>query len=621
MPITPVQSVGGRHDDTITHISSSIRAPVFVDNAVLHAKYTTETNRDTGTTTMIAPPKRSDFQYVHDKSYRLIETQDGVRLLHPHKSGMRYDGAIVFNGKKLDTTTDVPPMLIFGTDDTGKRLVPHSVDTDTTGSALPLANMQSRRLSDFEFDEKVVRIGQTVSVGYRTTDGVQQLLKGALHSLNSFDVGFAFTGPRVGKNTLTKGADIKKHSRRFVAHDFYGVGIIQAMKFFGRYDGHTLYFDRFGNLMYAPHIFSITNRKLGDAQGVGEIKNKPLLGVVNQIVSEGMTRGLNDDNRTIMDDLEMQKQIGSVKTTTIYNPLSRTPTSSRRGGAEALRANKKAQRVIQSKSHINSWDLDPGDIVKYEAPSTGIMKTVAVLDATHSLRSQDSDFTFMSNEAGIESIIAMAESKSELQGGSSEDTSFLNAPIEMSNTGTTNLYITPRISTFHISSTQPRNYSNMQPPVDPPTPPFKPDDNAGVNRHAGMIIGHRDTNSTGAWVFSPLVAGNQSSRGTIGVGHSYRATAVGAIAGGVLTVDATAVTCPASGWPNERFPDAGTLLIEDLSGQSVVVTYTGRGASPFVTFTGCTPANHPTAAGATVIYARPRGHEMRMSRGQREVVM
>jgi hypothetical protein len=602
MPITPVAPLSGRQDTTNNHVSSSIRAPVFVDNAILHAKYTQSTDRVTGTTTVISPPSRNDFQYVHDKSYRLIETQDGVRLLHPHKGGMRYNGAVVFNGKKLDSVNDVPPMLIFGTEDTGKRLVPHSVNTDTSGTALPLANMQSRRLSDIEFEENVVRLGQTVSVGYRTTDGVQQLLKGALHSLNSFDVGFSFTGPRVGKNTLQKGADIKKHSLRFVAHDFYGVGIIQAMKYFGRYDNHTLYLDRFGNLMYAPHVFSITNRTLGDSKGVGEINNKPLLGVVNQIVSEGLTRGLNDDNRTIMDDLEMQKQIGSIKTTSIFNPLSRTPTASRRSGAEALRANKKAQRVVQSKSHINSWDLDPGDIVKYEAPSSGFVKHVAILNTSHNLRSQDSDFTMMTNEAGIESIIAMSESRKELESsGRAEDTSFLSSPIEMSNTGTTNIYITPHISTFHIGVSQPRVWSNENPPgAAPPMPtPFKPDDNSGVNRHAGIIIGHRENNG--------LITATASARGAIGVGGSYSTTSAAPIAAGVMTVGDTT-----------RFPTSGSLIVECYSPESVLVTYTGKTPT---TFTGCTPAVHPISTTARVIYARPRSHEMRMCRGQREVVM
>lgn len=605
MSVVPVAPLSGRHDATIGHVSSSIRAPVFVDNGVLHAKYTMITNQITGTTTNISPPKRSDFQYVHDRTYRLLETQDGVRLSHPHTPGTAYNGGIVFNGEKLSGSGNVPPMLIFGTEDTSSRLVPHSVSTSSVGSDLPLANMQSRKLSDVEFGEKLVRIGQTVGVGFRTTDAVQRLLIGAMHSINSFDVGLSYTGPRVGKHTLHKGADIRKHSTRFIAHDFYGVGILQAMKFFGRYDDHTLYMDRFGNLKYAPSVFAITNRKLGDATGVGEIQNKPLLGVINQIVSEGLTRGLNDDNRTIMDDLEMQKKIGSIKTTTIYNPLSRTPTASRRGGAIALRANKKAQQVIQSKNHINSWDLDPGDVVKYEAPSSGIMKTVALLKASHSLRKQSSDFILMSNDPGIESIITMTQHKTELESGG-EDISFLNPIIEMSNTGISNIFITPRISTFRIGATQPRRLSNMQPPGVPLPSPFKPDDNSGVNRHAGFIIGHRENNS--------LIAATASARGAIGVGHSYRTTATIPIAAGVLTVVST-----------ERFPTSGTLFVEDITGQSIHCKYTGKGAT---TFTGVeavaapgVPLVRPIVAGANVIYARPRSHEMTMSRGQREVVM
>ena len=602
MPFTPVAPVVGRQDQTISHVSSSIRTPVFVDNGVLHASYTKVSDTITGTTTSISPPKRSDFQYVHDRTYRLNETQDGVKITHSHAGGVRYDGAIMFNGEKLSSVGDVPPLLMFGIKDTNKRLVPHSVETNATGTHLPLANMQSRKLSDFEFEERTVRLGQTVGVGFRTTDGVQQMLKGAYHSLNSFDVGFSFTGPSVGKNTLHKGADIRKHSTRFVAKDFYGVGVLEAMKFFGRYDGHTLYLDRFGNLMYAPSVFSMTSRKLGDAKGVGEIKNKPLLGVVNQIVSEGQQQGLNDDNRTVMDDLELQKKMGNIKSTTIFNPLARTPTASRRSGAEVMRANKKAQRVIQSKSHINSWDLDPGDIVKYEAPSTGIMKSVAILKSVHSVRNQDSDFVLMSNDPGIESIIAMAESKNKVKSGSSEDTSFLSPVLEMTNTGTARIYITPRVSTFRIGASQPRLLSNQQPQdVAPPPPPFKPDDNSGVNRHAGIIIGHRENNS--------MITATAPARGAIGVGGSYSTTCNAAISGGgVMTVGDTT-----------RFPSSGTLIVENTTlNECILVTYTGKTPT---TFTGCSNAGATISTPARVIYARPRGHEMRMSRGQREVVM
>ena len=600
--ITPIVSISGRNDNVNKHISSSMRAPVFVDNAVLHAKYDINTDLVTGTTTNISPPPRGEFQYVHDRTYRLVETQDAIRLSHPHRQGIRYDGAIIFNGNKLDSTSDTPPLLIFGTEDTGKRLVPHSVGVDTSGTQLPLANMQSRRLKDIEFEEKVVRLGQTVGVGYRTTDGVQQLLKGVMHSLNSFDVGFSFTGPRVAKNTLHKGADIKKHSTRFVAQDFYGVGILETMKFFGRFDNHTLYMDRFGNLMYAPSVFSVTGRKLGDSKGVGDIKNKPLLGAVNQIISEGMSRGLNDDNRTIMDDLELQKKMGSVKTTEIYNPLSRTPTQSRRAGAESLRQNKKAQRAIQSKEHVNSWDLEPGDIVKYEAPSTGLVKSVAILEAEHNMRSQDSDFTMMTSEAGLESVIALSESKSELKSGSFEDTTFTVQTIDMSNTGDMKIYITPRVSTFSMGATQPRTSSEMQPPIDPPMAALlKPNDNTGVNRHAGIIIGHRENND--------MILGSAPARGAIGVGGSYSTVCSAAISGGgVMTVTDTT-----------RFPTSGALMVEcSNSAESILITYTGKTPT---TFTGCSNAGHTISTPARVIYARPRGHETRMCRAQREVVM
>jgi hypothetical protein len=589
MPTTPVAPKYGRADTIQHRVSSSIHAPVFVDNAVLYAEYQVNTDTANGITSSILPPTYDDFQFVHDRKYRWTETQDGMRVSHPHKAGMRYDGQIMFNGERLDSTDDTAPILIIGTDEILNRLVAKSVSADPHGTLMPLPNMQNRSLKDIDWDEPFVRLGQTVGIGFRTTDAVQRLFGKTYNSINSFDIGYTFTGPRGGMNTNYKGADVARHSKRFTALDLYGVPIIEAIQHYGRFDNHALYMDRFGNLLYAPTIFSLTSRQLGEATGVGEIKNKPLLASANRVVSQGRSRGFNDDNIVVVEDMELQKKMGAIKTTTVFNPLAKTPMQSRRAAAEALRGIKKVQRVVESQEHINSWDLEPGDVVKYEAPSSGVVKYMALLKATHSSRDHRSDFVMMHNEAGLESIISMAESKGELSYGSEEDQTFLSPVVEMSNTGVMNINITPFVSTFIIGSTQPREHSNGL---------SKPDSNEGVNRHAGLIIGHRTTTV------------NDTARGAIGVGASRSTKTNGGLtAGGVLTVDSTT-----------DFPTSGTIMVVSPEATKArTLTYTGKTTT---TFTGCAPASAITySTDARVIYARPRSHEMRMCRGKREVVM
>tara|TARA_R100000406_G_scaffold55669_2_gene38119 strand:- start:9838 stop:11610 length:1773 start_codon:yes stop_codon:yes gene_type:complete len=590
MPTTPVAPKYGRADTVQHRVSSSIHAPVFVDNAVLYAEYQVFSNLSNGLSSSIQPPIHDDFQFVHDRKYRWTETQDGIRVFHPHKAGMRYDGQVMFNGERLDSSDDTAPILIIGTDEILNRLVAKNISADNHGTLMPLPNMKNRRLKDIDWDEPFVRLGQTVSIGFRTTDAVQRLYGETYNSINSFDIGYTFTGPRGGMNTSYEGADIARHSKRFIAMDLFGVSIIEAIQHYGRFDNHALYMDRFGNLLYAPTVFSLTNRSLGETVGIGEVKNKPLLPEANRVVSQGRPRGFNDDNVVAVEDMELQKKMGAIKTTTVFNPLAKTPMQSRRAAAETLRGIKRVQRVIESKSHINSWDLEPGDVVKYEAPSTGIVKYMALLKASHTTRDHSSDFVMMHNESGIESIIAMSESTADLSYGSEEDATFLSPTIDLSNTGVINFNITPFVSTFTIGSTQPRQRSVGEFP--------KPDDNAGVNRHAGFIIGHRTTTV------------NDTARGAIGVGASRSTKTNGGLtAGGVLTVDSTT-----------DFPTSGTIMVVSPEATKArTLTYTGKTAT---TFTGCAPASAITySTDARVIYARPRSHEMRMCRGKREVVM
>ena len=61
--------------------------------------------------------------------------QDGIRVFHPHKAGMRYDGQVMFNGERLDSSADdTAPILIIGTDEILNRLVAKNISADNHGN-------------------------------------------------------------------------------------------------------------------------------------------------------------------------------------------------------------------------------------------------------------------------------------------------------------------------------------------------------------------------------------------------------------------------------------------------------------------------------------------------------
>jgi len=604
----------GRQDTILNEVSSTIRAPVFVDNTVLHAQYTRTRDIITGSTLQIEPPLSTDFQYTHDRKYQIIEETDGARISHPHKPGVKYDTSVYFGGNKLEDSTDQEPLLMFGSGDTSSRLRPTSVQSNTYGSKIVLQNMRERSFEDIEFDETHVRLGQVVGIGFRTTDAAQRLFSGAFHGINSFDVGLTFTGPRAGNQTQYKGADIARHSTRFISQDFYGIGIIEGMFYIGKHDHHTLYYDRFGNLLYAPSIFLMTDRIIGDSKGIASTKQKELMGQINRMSVQGKPMALNDDSVIIVDDMELQKRHGSIETGNVVDPVSRTTTQSRRVAAEALRINKRAQSVIQSEDHIDSWDLDAGDVVSYKAPSSGIQRSVSILHSSHSLKNHSSDFIFVSSETGIEDLLN-ANSGVETLESVQPDTVSQISTINISNTGGSSIHVRRLVSTFTYLGSQTRTYSGAPGTTIAPAPAPKTINNANPDKHAGMILGHRysQANITSAIGTTDMT---KAARGAIGVGASLSTKITGGA--GAQYINGTQLLTVVS---TDGFPTTGTIMIvaqDDSLAYSAA--YDAITATTFH-LTVAIGADKTWTNDARVIYARPRGHELKECRSIRHVVM
>lgn len=614
----------GRQDSILNEVSSTIRAPVFVDNTVLHAKYVRERDVITGQTMKVTPPITSDFQMTSARQYTLTEGADQITLSHRKTAGNHYTGPVYFNGVKLDDATDQYPLIIYGSEDSSQRLRASQVETSTYGTKMTLPNMRGRSLTDIDFDQQPVRLGQTIDVGFRTTDAVQYLFNDTYNSVNSFDIGFTLAGPRAGNNSYYNGGDIGRHSTQFISQNFQGVNVLAAMSFIGRYDKHTLYYDRFSNLLYAPNIFLLTDRKIGDSVGVSTVKTKPLTGNANQITVSGKNIALNDDNIINVDDMEAQKKDGSIKNKKIRDPLSRTKVKARLTAAEMLRFNRKAQTVLESDGHMNSWDLDPGDVVYYKSPSSGIEKYVALLKVEHSLRSQGSNFLMVREDNTLEGMISALASSGRVE---SQEQDYVSQILthDFSSMGNVQLFVEPSVSVFIYTGTSPRRYSGNASGevwgdaagaagVDAAIT-IKYIDNTVPNKHAGLIIGHRYSqgNTTDGIGTTDI---SKAARGAIGVGASLSTTV------SAYTHADTDITVAST----DGFPESGALMVtSEESSKSMYLTYTG--ITDATTFEGI--ARTPTALTgdvsfsphAKVIYARPRSHEVGTWRSTKQVVV
>jgi len=592
-----------RLDNVQDTVKSSIEAPVFVDNTVLHAEYRRSDDATSGRKQEVRVPTQSDFQMTHDRRYRFTEEQSAIRLTHADKPGIDREGQIFFAGEKL-TTGDQPPLLAFAELDHAQRLKAKSVETATKGSRLVLQNMKGRTLSDVEFvDETHVRLGQKVGVGYRTTDLVQRLFTNKLHGLNSVSVGFTFAGPRAGTVSSYKGADIARHSQTFLSQNFRGVRIPTAMRFVARHDGYALFYDRFGNFRYTPRVFAHTDRTVGQTQGMGASEVDPITDVANRLMVKGARQANNDDIVIVVDDAELQKRHGHIKQEEVIDPTATTERKARRSASQLLRSNRKAQGAFKSKKHMRSWDLTAGEIVEYQNPVDKQVERVAIIEAHHSLKTHTSSFQFAAYQQGLEGVLqAFGEGQELLEEGTQPDRTLQVQTKEVSGIGRARLNVRMIASLRHILGKRARVHSAVT--VEPITL-----NDTAPDIHAGFLLGVRKiVAATGGTVFRTDAA--SSVRGALGGANGSPYTAATTLVGATLTVGSTA-----------GFPQTGLIEISIHDGDTgeacqheatvaSATTFTLSGAP--TPRTGAIPA---VIAGSVVRLLRSRAHEMGSPKG------
>ena len=534
----------GRANAIHDEIGAIAEEPTFVDNAVHHVIY--ETAQDMSKKTQVSKPNQTHFQPTHPRKYRLSEEDSSVRLAHT-----THEDAPFFNGE-LTSATSSRPMLLIDSEESVLRLRTKSLEATDKGVKVQLNNMKGKTLESFGIvGETKVYAGQVVSVGLRSTDLVEKLFDKSLHGLNSVTTN--------GVSTL------------FVAQNFNSTVLPTAVRFVGRHDHFIMYYDRFGNFLYAPKIFKSKDRELGMQRGLGATKSDPIVEVANRITVKGKGIALNDAISVRVDDAEEQKKQGAIKEMRVKDPTVTNESKARISAGQLLRLNKKAQGALQSNRHAQSWDFEPGDIVNYKS-AIGEVKQ-AIVELEHS-SSGESHFQLISYEAGLESVINSFGDDADLDDeADATDYNTQVVTVNKSGVGSMNLNVRGIMTVGVVAHSLARTKTSAG-------------SNAAPNHHAGMLLGHRNS-------------GYGAGRSALGFGITPRIG--GSFAAGAITVTST-----------DGFASSGHLILDDQS----FVSYSGKTATTFTGVSLVSGAAIPSTI-ATMRMLRPRAHEMRTVKGKK----
>jgi len=571
---------GGRDDDVRDSVGSEVSAAKFVDNSVHHGVYDRDTDSITGRYMSISRPTNTDFQVTHERTYDFTEENNSVSITHSTAHGVNEKIPPFFGGTQL-LTGATPPMFLFSY---GDRIKSDSITTLAESSRVNLNNMKGNSLGDLGFDttENQVRGGQFADVGLRTTDLAMRIFRNKMHGLNSVSLGLPFAGPRVGEVTTYKGAGLVRHSTNFLAQDFRSQSIPDSLRFIARHDNYILFCDRFGNFIYAPNGFSHKDRKITDLLA-SNITREEIVDAANRVIITGNNEAINDDIQAFVDDVEMQKRDGIVKTMSVTDPTVNSRTAARQSANQILRMNKKAQGAVKTANHITAWDLYPGDIIDYQslAHRSGGSDRTAVIEILHRLNESRSDISLLSYELGIEDILAQYTALSDMTLESMSGQTSEIKKLEYSSIGSINLKITSEISIRQVSGNTSRARSS---PIGVELT------NTGADLHAGFLIGHRKNTQ-----------GEGAARSAIGTGLTPRLTGGTYDSPNIVSVDTIG------------FPSSGNLILNDVSH----ISYTGKTSATFTGVSLQAGAAIPTGTGALSIrLLRSRGHEIRENKGK-----
>jgi hypothetical protein len=380
----------GRFSTNVAEVMDHVRKPVFVDNAIHHAR--AEVAMDGKNLVTIEKSNTTTFKVTPERKYKIVEGESSLQVTHNLTPGHRYTGNPFYSDNKISSSNQ--PDLLFNADVTSERLAPSSNEENTTGRTLFLQNMKNQRISNVGFSGDEVYFANPIDVGLRTTDLAIKMGKSLTGSGVKVNIGLPSSSSNTGQS--------RKHSTRYLAQNFHEVNLKSALKFISRHDKRMILFDKFGNLLYVPLRFTESERVIDSSLRLGNEKEDPIDDTPNRILIQGGQRALNDFAQVIIDNAEQQSGDEGVvvnEPTVITDMSVRTKQGAKRIGRQILQANAASKGSITSTGHIRNTDIRPGDTVIFNGVQT------AVVESRHKLPEGISDLVLMNVNTGLEGVL------------------------------------------------------------------------------------------------------------------------------------------------------------------------------------------------------------------------
>ena len=382
--ITPTQ---GSFDTSLDIVSTMMRAPVFVDNALHYAKVESSSE---GSKVTIENSNSENYNLATEKAYSLVESESTAYLTHRETDGHTLKNAI-YGSKGKNASTP----LLYGAVNDGKRLLGNTTTSTDEGLRVELRNMKGKTLRGIGFDESAVRFGQTVDVGFRTTDLAMRLGDSITGSITSVSIGNPL-------NTVNS-SQRRQHSNVFLAANFNGVNLITSLRYLSKHDNSIPVFNRFGSLLHVPMSYFSSLRILDADLRLGNKDSIPVEDSQNRVSVRGRRIALNEEILVTMDDRSRQQGrfdndvVENI--TPVFDASITSMQQARRVARKMLKANSAMQGRIETNGHPYAFDLRPGDVVMYDGQKH------VIIEATHKMARSVSDFVFTSVKSGIDGIL------------------------------------------------------------------------------------------------------------------------------------------------------------------------------------------------------------------------
>ena len=385
MPIIK-DTVAGRFSTDMDSVMDHVRKPVFVDNAVHHAKV--EVSSGIKNKITIEDNNSSTFQVMPETRYDIVEGESSIQITHKETAG-HSSLAVPFLGDNVLSATN-KPMLVYNADVPSQRLAISTVEDSNIGILMNLRNMKGKTLDSLGLIQREVNLGQPIDVGLRTTDLAIRLSQQVTGGINSVNLGGNLS------NTNNNNGR-RRHSNRFIGQDFTNVNLMTALRYIARHDSHMILLDRFGNLLYIPITFSESNRTISVNFRSGAKQANPIDNTPNRVTVQGDSMALNDLVIVSVDDTERQSGVnGEVREdpSPVMDMTVNTTKAAKRVARQILRGLSLVRGSISSEGHPDITDLRPGMTVSYGGE-----------EIKHMPLTKMSDITMMNVDTGIEGVL------------------------------------------------------------------------------------------------------------------------------------------------------------------------------------------------------------------------